>query len=44
VADDDVADPEAEAAATSSSANFGPCHELDRRYVGDITYINTWEG
>jgi transposase InsO family protein len=20
------------------------CEELDRRYVGDITYISTWEG
>jgi len=24
--------------------HFGPCTELDRRYVGDITYIATWEG
>ena len=24
--------------------HFGPGVELDRRWVGDITYINTWEG
>ena len=24
--------------------HFGPCEEMDRRYVGDITYISTWEG
>jgi transposase InsO family protein len=24
--------------------HFGPCEEMDRRYVGDITYIATWEG
>lgn len=24
--------------------HFGPGVELDRRYVGDITYISTWEG
>ena len=24
--------------------HFGPCDEMDRRYVGDITYISTWEG
>ena len=23
---------------------FGPCEVLDARYVGDITYIPTWEG
>jgi len=39
-----VADPEAEAARDLVQRHFGPCHELDRRYVGDITYINTWEG
>ena len=38
-----VADPEAEAAKDRIQRHFGPCHELDRRYVGDITYINTWE-
>jgi len=39
-----VADPEAEAARDLIQRNFGPCEQLDRRYVGDITYINTWEG
>jgi transposase InsO family protein len=24
--------------------HFGPCQEIDRRYVGDITYVATWEG
>jgi putative transposase len=24
--------------------HFGPCEVLDARYVGDITYIATWEG
>ena len=24
--------------------HFGPSEELDARYVGDITYIATWEG
>ena len=24
--------------------HFGPCAAIDRRYVGDITYIATWEG
>ena len=28
----------------SHSGHFGPCAEIDRRYVGDITYIATWEG
>ncbi|HZP15324.1 MAG TPA: IS3 family transposase [Nocardioides sp.] len=39
-----VADPEAEAAKDLIQRHFGPCTELDRRYVGDITYIATWEG
>ena len=39
-----VADPEAEAAKDLIQRHFGPCIELDRRYVGDITYIATWEG
>ena len=39
-----VADPEAEAARDLIQRHFGPCDQLDRRYVGDITYINTWEG
>ena len=39
-----VADPEAEAAKDLIQRQFGPCEEIDRRYVGDITYIATWEG
>jgi transposase InsO family protein len=39
-----VADPEAEAAKDLIQRHFGPCQEIDRRYVGDITYIATWEG
>jgi len=39
-----VADPEAEAARDLIQRQFGPCEEIDRRYVGDITYIATWEG
>ena len=39
-----VADPEAEAARDLIQRHFGPCEEMDRRYVGDITYIATWEG
>jgi transposase InsO family protein len=39
-----VADPEAEAAKDLIQRHFGPCEELDRRYVGDITYVATWEG
>ena len=39
-----VPDPEAEAAKDLIQRHFGPCTELDRRYVGDITYIATWEG
>ncbi|MGO8871847.1 MAG: DDE-type integrase/transposase/recombinase [Acidimicrobiales bacterium] len=39
-----VADPEAEAARDLIQRHFGPCEEIDRRYVGDITYIATWEG
>jgi transposase InsO family protein len=39
-----VADPEAEAAKDLIQRHFGPCVEIDRRYVGDITYIATWEG
>ena len=29
---------------TSSNATSDPRAEMDRRYVGDITYIATWEG
>jgi putative transposase len=39
-----VADPEAEAAKDLIQRHFGPSQEIDRRYVGDITYIATWEG
>ena len=39
-----VADPDAEAARDLIQRQFGPCEEIDRRYVGDITYIATWEG
>ena len=39
-----VADPEAEAALDLIRRHFGPGAEVDRRYVGDITYIATWEG
>ena len=39
-----VPDPDAERAKDLIQRAFGPCVELDRRYVGDITYIGTWEG
>ena len=39
-----VADPTAEAARDLIQRHFGPCEDMDRRYVGDITYISTWEG
>ena len=39
-----VPDPDAERARDLIQRHFGPCTEIDRRYVGDITYINTWEG
>jgi len=39
-----VPDPAAERAKDLVQRHFGPCTELDRRYVGDITYIMTWEG
>jgi putative transposase len=39
-----IPDPAAEAAKDLIQRHFGPCEELDRRYVGDITYIATWEG
>ncbi len=39
-----VADPEAEAAKDLIQRHFGPGAEFDRRYVGDITYVMTWEG
>jgi len=39
-----IADPAAEAALDLVQRAFGPGAEIDRRYVGDITYIATWEG
>jgi putative transposase len=39
-----IADPDVEAARDLIERHFGPTTELDRRYVGDITYISTWEG
>jgi putative transposase len=39
-----VADPAAEAARDLVQRAFGPGAEVDRRYVGDITYVATWEG
>ena len=39
-----VPDPDAERARDLIQRQFGPCTEIDRRYVGDITYLNTWEG
>jgi len=39
-----IPDPEAELAKDLIQRHFGPCTELDARYVGDITYIATWEG
>ena len=39
-----IADPAAEVALDLIQRAFGPGAEIDRRYVGDITYIATWEG
>jgi putative transposase len=39
-----VPDPQAELARDLIQRHFGPSEEMDRRYVGDITYIATWEG
>ena len=39
-----VPDPAAEAAKDLIQRHFGPGVEFDRRYVGDITYVMTWEG
>jgi putative transposase len=39
-----VPDPQSERAKDLIQRHFGPCTELDRRYVGDITYVMTWEG
>jgi transposase InsO family protein len=40
-----IQDPAAQAEALDLiQRHFGPCQVLDARYVGDITYIATWEG
>ena len=39
-----IPDPEAQKALDLIQRAFGPGAEIDRRYVGDITYIWTWEG
>jgi transposase InsO family protein len=40
-----IADPQAQAAADLLKRAFGPgTAECDRVYVGDITYLKTWEG
>jgi putative transposase len=39
-----IPDPDIERAQDLIQRNFGPCTEIDRRYVGDITYVATWEG
>jgi transposase InsO family protein len=39
-----IADPAAEAALDLIQRHFGPSEVLDARYVGDITYIATWQG
>jgi putative transposase len=39
-----VADPEFQGALDLIQRAFGTGAGLDRRYVGDITYIDTWEG
>jgi putative transposase len=39
-----VPDPQAELARDLIQRHFGPSKEMDRRYVGDITHIATWEG
>ena len=39
-----IPDPDAERVLDLIRREFGPCTEIDRRYVGDITYISTWEG
>jgi putative transposase len=39
-----IPDPDIERVKDLIQRHFGPCTEIDRRYVGDITYISTWEG
>jgi len=36
--------PRRRAAKDLIQCHFGPCAEVDRRYIGDITYIATREG
>jgi putative transposase len=39
-----IADPAAQRARDLIQRDFGPGPGTDRRYVGDITYIATWQG
>ncbi len=39
-----VPDPDAQAARDLIGRYFARGEDIDRRYVGDITYIGTWEG
>jgi putative transposase len=39
-----IPDPAAAAALDLIARDFGPGADIDRRYVGDITYVATWEG
>ena len=39
-----IADPDAAAAADKIRRAFAPGGPTDARYVGDITYISTWQG
>jgi transposase InsO family protein len=39
-----IADPAAERARDLIGRQFAPGPQADRRYVGDITYIPTWQG
>ena len=44
LADDDGPRPDAEAAKRPHPPRLRARRRADRRYVGDITYIATWEG
>lgn len=39
-----IPDPAAAAARDLIARDFDPSPDVDRRYVGDITYVSTWEG
>ena len=39
-----IADPAAQRARDLIRRDFTPCPDTDRRYVGDITYLATWQG